>query len=47
MVNTKNRGGLLKVTANVFEIFCITEQIFKKHTETSSNKIDGQQFLFL
>ena len=42
LVNTKNRGGLWKVTAEVFEIFCIAEQIFKKHTETSSNKIDGQ-----
>ena len=40
-VNTKNRGGLWKVTAEVFEIFCIAEQIFKKHTETCS-KIDGQ-----
>ena len=31
LVNTKNRGGLWKVTAEVFEIFCIAEQIFKKH----------------
>ena len=38
-VNTKNRGGLWKVTAEVFEIFCIAEQMFKKHTETCSNKI--------
>ena len=42
LVNTKNRGGLWKVTAEVFEIFCISEQMFKKHTETCSNKIDGQ-----
>ena len=42
LVNTKNTGGLWKVTAEVFEIFCIAEQIFKKHTETSSNKVDGQ-----
>ena len=42
LVNTKNRGGLWKVTAKVFEIFCIAEQIFKKHTEACSNKIDGQ-----
>ena len=42
LVNTKNRGGLWKVTAEVFEIFCIAEQMFKKHTETCSNKIDGQ-----
>ena len=42
LVNTKNRGGLCKITAEVFEIFCIAEQIFKKHTETSSNKVDGQ-----
>ena len=42
LVSTKNRGGLWKVTAEVFEIFCIAEQIFKKHTETYSNKIDGQ-----
>ena len=42
LVNTKNRNGLWKVTAEVFEIFCIAEQIFKKHTETCSNKIDGQ-----
>ena len=42
LVNTKNRGGLWKVTAEVFEIFCIAEQIFKKHTETCSHKIDGQ-----
>ena len=41
-MNTKNRGGLWKVTAEVFEIFCIAEQIFKKHTETCSHKIDGQ-----
>ena len=38
LVNTKNRGGLWKVTAEVFEIFCIAEQIIKKHTETCSNK---------
>ena len=31
LVNTKNRGGL-----------CIAEQIFKKHTETCCNKINGQ-----
>ena len=37
----KNRGGLWKVTAEVFEIFCIAQQIFKKHVETSSNEIDG------
>ena len=41
LVNTKNRGGLCKITAEVFEIFCIAEQIFKKHAEKSSNKIDG------
>ena len=34
LVNTKNRGGLWKVTAEDFEIFCIAEQIFKKRTET-------------
>ena len=32
LVNTENRSGLWKVTAEVFEIFCIAEQIFKKHT---------------
>ena len=37
----KNRGSLWKVTAEVFEIFCIAQQIFKKHVETSSNAIDG------
>ena len=42
LVNTKNIGGLWKVTAEVFEIFCIAEQMLKKHTETCSNKIDGQ-----
>ena len=45
LVNTKNRGGLWKVTAEVFDQlyrFCIAEQIFKKQTETSSNKVDGQ-----
>ena len=42
LVNTKNKGGLWKVTADVFEFFCIAEQIFKKHTETCSNKVDGQ-----
>ena len=42
LVNTKNRGDLWKVTAEFFEIFCIAEEIFKKHTETFSNKIDGQ-----
>ena len=39
LVNTKNRGGLWKVTAEDFEIFCIAEQIFKKHTETYSKKL--------
>ena len=42
LVNTKNRDALWKVTAEVFEIFCIAEQMFKKHTDTYSNKIDGQ-----
>ena len=42
LVNAKKRGGLWKFTAEVFEIFCIAEQIFKKQTETCSNKIDGQ-----
>ena len=41
-MNTKSRSGLWKVKVEVFEIFCIAEQIFKKHTETCSNKIDGQ-----
>ena len=41
-MNTKNRDGLWKVPAEVFEIFCIAEQIFKNHIETFSNKIDGQ-----
>ena len=36
LVNTKNKGGLWKVSA---EIFCTAEQIFQKHTETCSNKI--------
>ena len=35
LVNTKNRrGSLWKGTAEVFEVFCIAGQIFKKHTET-------------
>ena len=42
LVNTKNREGLRKVTDEAFGIFCIVEQIFKKHTETCSNKTDGQ-----
>ena len=42
LVNSNNRDSLWKVTAEVFEIFCIAEQIFKKHIETCSNKIDGQ-----
>ena len=42
LVNTKNRGGLWKVTAEVFEIFCIAKKIFKKHIETCFNKVDGQ-----
>ena len=42
LVNTKHRGGLWKVTTEIFEIFCIAEQMFKKRTETCSNKIDGQ-----
>ena len=41
-MNTKNKGCLWKITAEVFESFCVAEQIFKKHTETCSNKIDGQ-----
>ena len=42
LVNTKHRGGLWKVTADIFDNFYIAEHIFKKHTETCSNKIDGQ-----
>ena len=42
LVITRNRGGVWKVTAEVFEIFCKAEQILKKNTETCSNKIDGQ-----
>ena len=43
LVNTKIRkGSLWKGTAEVFEVFCIAEQIFKKHTETPANKTDGQ-----
>ena len=33
LVNIKNRGSLWKVTAEVFDIFYIAAQIFKKHTE--------------
>ena len=33
LLNTKSRGGLWNVRAEMFEIFCIVEQIFKKtHT---------------
>ena len=39
MYQKLSQGGLWKVTAEVFEIFCIAEQMFKKHTETCSNKI--------
>ena len=43
LVNTKNRReSLWKGTAEVFEVFCIAGQIFKKHTETPANKTDGQ-----
>ena len=43
LVNTKNRrGSLWKGTAEVFEVFCIAGQMFKKHTETPANKTDGQ-----
>ena len=43
LVKTKNRrGSLWKGTAEVFEVFCIAGQIFKKHTETPANKTDGQ-----
>ena len=39
MVHVKNKGGLWKVPAEVFEVFCIAEQILKKkQTETCSNK---------
>ena len=41
LVKTKNRGGQWKVIAVVFAFFCTAEQIFKKRTETCSNKIDG------
>ena len=45
-MNAKNMGGLWKVYGKLqpkfLRIFCITEQIFKKHTETCSNKIDGK-----
>ena len=37
----KNRDSLWKITADVFQIFCIAEQIFK-HTETYFNNIDYQ-----
>ena len=30
VVHAKNRGGLLKFTAEIFKIFCIAEQIFEK-----------------
>ena len=42
VMNTKNRVGLWKVTAEVFETFCTATHMFKKHTETCSNKTDGQ-----
>ena len=42
LVDAKNRGDLRKVTAKVFEIFCITKQTFKKNTKTWSNKTDGK-----
>ena len=31
LLNTKSRGGLWNVRAEMFEIFCIVEQIFKKN----------------
>ena len=42
LMNTKNRVGLWKVTAEVFEIFCPAKHMVKKHTETCSNQTDGQ-----
>ena len=42
LVNTKDRGGLWKVTVKLLRSFCTAEQIFKKHTETCFNKIDDQ-----
>ena len=41
-MNAKSRVGLWKITAEVFENFCITAKIFKKHTERCSNQIDGK-----
>ena len=31
LLNTKSRGGLWNVRVEMFEIFCIVEQIFKKN----------------
>ena len=42
LVNIKSRGGIWKVTAAAFEIFCIVEKVFIKHTETCFNKTDSQ-----
>ena len=41
-MNTKSRGCVWKGYSGRFRYSCIAEQIFKNHTETSSNKIDGQ-----
>ena len=30
LINVRNRGGLWKITTNVFNIFCLTENCFPK-----------------
>ena len=39
LVNTKDKGGLWKVTAKVFEIFCLAEQIFKNAQKHALTKL--------
>ena len=39
LINVRNRGGLWKITSNVFNIFCVTENCFRQNTKTTVKKL--------
>ena len=45
LVNARNRGGLWKVTKEVFDIFCITECYFRKYVSKCVTKIDSMEMV--
>ena len=42
LLNTINLGWSMESYSEVFESFCIFEQVFKKQTGICSSKIDGK-----